>query len=406
MGIVHEYEAHRGDWRPGDPEFESSSSGVDSRGIIGALNYLGDQGVNSIYFLPMNLGGDAQDTSPFVGSANTAFDKTHYDISRLHQWAKVMDHAQRQGILLQFVLAETEPGNETWLDGGAMGVERKLFFRELVARFGFLNGLKWNLCEENDYSIGTLREMASFLREIDPYGHPIAVHTHPNDLSDYHQIAGDPLFDAASVQYSTSAASGLTEEVSDLSTQAGRKWIVDLDENGTWQTGLSGSNAGELRREVLYDVLFSGGGVEWYCGYHDLPLGGDVRLENFRTREEMWRYSRIAREFIETHLDVLAMRPADALVSGESAEFGGAEALIEPHRKLAIYLPDCSETPAVDMSQLDGTYAVRWFDPRTGDEVGQGPNISASSAQGNVPLEVLASDPSQDMVVLLERTGH
>ena len=41
------------DWLPGDPLFVSSSTGVDSRGIIGALNYLGSMGVNALYFLPI-----------------------------------------------------------------------------------------------------------------------------------------------------------------------------------------------------------------------------------------------------------------------------------------------------------------------------------------------------------------
>jgi len=39
--------------------------------------------------------------------------------------------------------------------------------------------------------------------------------------------------------------------------------------------GLGPDNADELRKEVLYDVLFSGGNLEWYCGSYDLPPGGD-----------------------------------------------------------------------------------------------------------------------------------
>lgn len=403
VGIIHEYEPHRSDWKPGDPLFESASTGVDSRGIIGALNYLGGQGVNSLYFLPMNLGGDGQDTTPFVGYTNSTFDKTHYDISRLHQWAQVMDHAQRQGIMMHFVLAETEAPNENWLDNGTMGTERKLFFRELNARFGFLNGIKWNLSEENDYSIPVLREMASYIRAVDAYDHPIAVHTHPNDLSDYQQIVGDPLFDSASIQYSATSANSLTQTVRSMSSNAGRKWIVDLDENGSAHTGLSGSNANEMRCEVLYDVLFSSGGIEWYCGYHPLPLGGDVKIENFRTREEMWRYSRIAREFMQENLNVNRMSPGDHLVHNASTAFGGAEVLIEPHHTMAIFLPSCTQTPELDMSLLDGNYTVRWFDPRTGDEVAQGPNVSRNSAQGNVPLQVMAPNANQDMIILLKR---
>ncbi|MAT16565.1 MAG: hypothetical protein CMJ46_14995, partial [Planctomyces sp.] len=50
----HQYDNHLQDWREGDPDW---NEGAGKR-IIGALNYLASQQVNSIYFLPMNVGGD------------------------------------------------------------------------------------------------------------------------------------------------------------------------------------------------------------------------------------------------------------------------------------------------------------------------------------------------------------
>lgn len=405
VGIIHQYGPHRRDWRAGDPYFVSSSTGIDSKGIIGSLNYLSEQGVNALYFLPMNLGGDGQDTCPFIGYTNVPFHKTHYDISRLYQWNQVLNHAQERGILLHFVLAETEIGNENWLDNGTMGRERKLFFRELVARFGYVNGLKWNLSEENDYPVSVLREMAGYLDAIDPYGHPTSVHTHPNDISLYQALYGDPLFDAASVQYLPQSADGLTQQVRTNSVNSGRKWLVDMDENGMWDVGLSGSNAVEMRREVLYDVLFSNGGIEWYCGYHPLPLGGDVKMEDFRTREEMWRYTRIAREFLQEHFQLEETVPADNLIHDGPNAFGGSEALLQPHRRMAIFLPDLHAAPEVNMHHLNGTYEVRWFDPRTGDEVAQGPNVTRTDGS-YTQLQIMVSDVTQDWIVLLERIDN
>lgn len=400
VGIIHRYEPHVADWRPGDPYFVSSSSGVDSKGIVGALNYLESQGINSIYFLPMNLGGDGQDTTPHVSYENTSFAKTHFDLSRLAQWTQVLDHAQRRGIMIHFVLAETEVGNETWLDNGGFGTQRQLFFRELVSRFSYLNGVKWNLSEENDFSVADLRAMAAYLKALDPNDHPVAVHTHPNDLSDYQALVGDPNFDAASIQYSPGSANGLTQQVRNMSIAAGRRWLVDMDENGSWNIGVSGSNAGEMRVQVLYDVLFSSGGIEWYAGYHPLPLGGDVKLENFRTREEMWRYTRIAREFLEEHVDVAAAHPADtAIVSGPTT-FGGGEALKTTNQQLALYLPDVLDPLRVRLTGMNGACAVRWFDPRTGNEVGQGPTVEGG---GTVDLAVVPGDRSLDWIVLIER---
>ena len=75
-------------------------------------------------------------------------DNLHFDLAKLHQWGIVFEHAQRNGILLHFVLNEAEEGNKRELDNGQLGVERKLFYRELIARFGHLPALKpiWQNC--------------------------------------------------------------------------------------------------------------------------------------------------------------------------------------------------------------------------------------------------------------------
>src|SRR6202008_2995870 len=98
-----------------------------------------------------------------------------YDVSKLDQWQVVFDHAQRRGVYLHFKLEETEnddnrlgnpyqaggrgggragepPVVAVSLDGGALGVERRLYLRELVARFGYLLALNWNLGEESTLS--------------------------------------------------------------------------------------------------------------------------------------------------------------------------------------------------------------------------------------------------------------
>ena len=67
-------------------------------------NYLADAGLNSLYFLPMNLGGDGQDTSPFLDQSSNGFSAvTHYDVGRMEQWNLVFEHAQRRGLLIELV---------------------------------------------------------------------------------------------------------------------------------------------------------------------------------------------------------------------------------------------------------------------------------------------------------------
>jgi len=399
-GILHEYAPHRGDWNPGDPLFTSSTTGYDSKGIIGALNYLGEMHVNSVYFLPMNLGGDGQDTCPYVAYEGSAFNKRHFDVSRLHQWNQVFEHAQRQGILLHFVLAETEPANENWLDDGAMGVERKLFYRELIARFGHVLGIKWNLSEENDYSVARLAEFADWIDYWDAYDHPIAVHTHPDDFDDYEALVGNPLFSATSIQYSPDLAGTHAEQWCERSAATGRRWIIDMDENNPWHTGLTDTNADELRKQVLYDVLFSGGQIEWYAGYHDLPLGGDLRLENFRTREAMWKYMWYARKMIQSQLPFWEMTPSDELLSGEAAAYGGGQVWAKAGDVYAIYLPDASSTSAtIDLTRASGEFRTRWYDPRKG-KYGEGGLIEGGGVR-SIGLPPTARN--DDWVLLIQR---
>ncbi|HVJ64824.1 MAG TPA: DUF5060 domain-containing protein, partial [Bdellovibrionota bacterium] len=149
-GKHHTFAAHDGDWRSGDPDW----NGGKGKNLIGALNYLADQGINSVYIILMNIGGDGQNTHPYLKtvslSGSTTNDNLHFDISRLAQWEIAMAHAQRRGLNLHLVLGEAEEKNKKELDNATLGVERKLYYRELAARFGHHQALQWNLNEEYD----------------------------------------------------------------------------------------------------------------------------------------------------------------------------------------------------------------------------------------------------------------
>lgn len=400
LGKIHEYEPHRGDFVPGDPHFSSNVTGVDSKGIIGAINYLASQGINSVYLLPMNLGGDGQDVSPFVGVSGSSFDNTHYDVSRLDQWEVVFSHAQRKGILIHFVLAETEAANEQWLDNGQLGVERKLFYRELVARFAHHPAIKWNLCEENDYSANNLRAFADYIQSLDVYEHPICFHTHPNAIGVYDAHYGDPRFSASSIQFSPDQAEAHVEAVRQRSANAGRPWVVEMDENGPASTGLQPNNATDLRKRVLWDVLLSGGGIEWYLGGLPLPIGGDQDVEDLRTRQDMWIAMRIAREFMEQNLPFWEMNPADHLLTGESSNYGGGEVFAKPGQSYGIYLPRASSTGSLNLTGQGGTYLLRWFNPRTGNFEGSSKVLNGNGIRA---LGAVPNTSAEDWAAWVER---
>ena len=69
------------------------------------------------------------------------------------------------------------------LDGGALGIDRRLYIRELVARFGYLLALNWNLGEENTLSTAEQQLMAQYIAATDPYRHNIVLHTYPEDAA-------------------------------------------------------------------------------------------------------------------------------------------------------------------------------------------------------------------------------
>lgn len=381
---LHRYEPHVGDWHPGDPEW----SGGRGHGLIGALNYLAASGVNSIYFLPCNLGGDGRDTHPYIFPG----DLLHFDISKLEQWDIAFTHAADLGIALHFVLNETEEGNQQLHDNGTLGRTRRLFYRELVARFAHHPGLFWNIGEESTFGAARHRRFAEHLREIDPYDHPISVHTNiDRDREQYDPLLGDPNFENTSLQLTIDNIGEVTERWRRQSAASGNPWVVMLDEV---DPGATDRNTAAMRQKVLWPGFLSGaGGVEWYFGYHSLPLGGDLRTENFRTREALWRQSRIARDML-SELPVASMSPRDDLLRAAGEVFaieGELYVLYLPHGQGTLVLP---EAPA--------RYSLEYLDPRRGTRR-HAEAVAASTVNLVSPTEFHGTDGSRDVVAILRR---
>ncbi len=374
--FLHDYGPHIGDWNAGDPDWASGGNPNAGRGIIGALNYLADEAVNSIYFLPNNLGGDGEDCYPFVSAGGTTTDNTHYDVGRMEQWNVVFTHAQRKGILLHFVLAEQEFENTTWFGGTALNTERKLFFKLLASMFSHHMAIKWNFCEENsaaggdEFSVAELQAFADYLGSWTTWAHPMAVHIDPNDLTLYTQIeqAGGTWLTATSLQLHHSYGADVEAA---RAIFAPRKVIIDQDEQGPPGTGLTDTNHDNRRRDILWDVYLSGANIEWYFGYHPLPLGGDLRTEDFRTRDDMWRFMRYARKLIES-FEFWNMEPHDNLLSGEDQSFGGGEVFARLGVDYIVYFPNASATGTLDLTHTSpaNSYRGEWFNPRDGSAGG------------------------------------
>jgi len=417
----HRYEPHLKDWRPGDPTWKDGKG----KGLIGAFSYLASKGCNAISFLPYNVGGDGEDVWPFVASD----DKLHYDCSKLDQWQIAFNHAQALGLNLHFKLQEQEnddnrTGHEAKqghvpaaLDGGGLGIERKLYCRELIARFAHALALTWNLGEENTQSAVEQRAFAEYLRSMDPYDHPIVVHTFP-DWQDrvYAELLGEKsVLTGASLQCSWDAAHERTLHWRTESARAGRPWVVANDEQGPADLGVppdpgyrghsgkagQGDKAYDLhdiRKRTLWGSLMAGGaGVEYYFGY-ELPQN-DLGCEDFRSRDKSWDYCRIALDFFREHkIPFWEMSNHDALVIN-AREVGGAYCFARPGQVYLVYLPK-GGSAELDLEGSRDVFTVSWLNPRSGGALQAG-SVSQVKGGTKVSLGEPPADANEDWLAIV-----
>jgi PelA/Pel-15E family pectate lyase len=411
----HRYAAHEADWRPGDPDWQAGGG----RAIVGALNYLASRHVNSIYFLTNNVGGDGQDVWPWSGTidpqGSPANDNLHYDTAKLRQWETVFAHAQRLGIFLHFVFNEAEEANKRELDDGELGPERKLFYREMIARFGHHLALEWNLCEEYNLNFNfgpeRIRAFADYLRAVDPYDHPIAVHSAGDPVEQLRFTFGDPRFSLTSIQLNQRPIHEVAEAFRRETWAAGRTLPVSLDEftldRGQRASHIPVDDADGHRREKIWPTYFSGGMIEFI-------LDDLLRTDSFKTpqREKLWTYLWHARSFMEENLPFAEMEPADGLSTGAATiQLGagrgrtvplGPQVFARLGEIYAVYLPTCTATGKLNLSALQGTAELRWYDPRSGQFAGSAaPIVGGASREIGPP----PADPKEDWVVLIRRAA-
>ncbi|MGQ9607503.1 MAG: DUF5060 domain-containing protein [Thermogutta sp.] len=419
---LHKWAPHIRDWRHGDPTWK----GGKGKGIIGALNYLAAEGVNAFSFIPYNAGGDGDNVWPFVERDA----KLHYDCSKLDQWAVVFDHATSLGLHLHFKLQEQENDDNRMekrssvpesLDGGALGPERKLYCRELIARFAHNLALNWNIGEENTQSPEEQRAMIRYIHETDPYQHPIVIHTFPNWQDRvYSQLLGDQSFlTGASLQNDWNEVHQRTLQWVRASSEAGRPWVVANDEQGPAALGVppdpgyegfdgtarpkpdaKGYTLHDIRKLTLWGNLMAGGaGVEYYFGYQ-LPQN-DLLCEDYRSRQQSWEDCRIALEFFSVNrVPFWDMANADDLV-GNVKNDNSRFCLALPGQEYVVYLPS-GGTCDLDLSGVTGDFAVRWYDPRNGGELRIG-SVKRVAGGKVVSLGQPPAHEGEDWVILVRK---
>jgi hypothetical protein len=390
-GFIHKYEPHIKDWRTGDPSWQEGKG----KGIIGALNYLAGKGMNSVYFLTYNLdGGDGRD----VWMWSDVNERERFDCSKLDQWEIIFDHMDKLGIMLHVVTQEEENDGNL---GGSIGMNpvRKLYYRELVARFSHHHAVIWNLGEENNTPDADRKVIAAYIRNLDPYNHPITFHTHVfQALTFYDGVLGDENFEATSIQGDMKNYHHETVALRQKSSAAGRKWAIFCDEQSEASHGVlpdADDPGHDIPRKMgLWGNLMGGGsGVEWYFG-HQFPHM-DINCEDWRSRDTMWDQTRYALEFFQSYLPFWDMEPADHLISSKDGHCLAKEGEI-----YALYLP-YGGAAELDLGKFGSEFTVQWYSPRTGGDLVDG-TVKTIQGPGTVSIGHPLTDDSMDWAVLVK----
>ncbi len=391
-GTVKTWSAHAGDYVTGDPSWK----GGKGTEIIGAVNYLSNQGLNAFSFLTYNVGGDDGNVYPFT----SAGDEVRFDTSKLDQWGEVFDHATKKGMYLHFKMMETENDEVQTND------EFKLYARELVARYGHNLALNWNLGEENGRAVTDLKIWATYLKDVDAYDHNRVLHltcgTWPGCNSKYFGLMGNASdLTGFSMQGTDSSNFENTfahvKTYVDESASQGKKWVIGMDEPGDSSTGVhpdstSGNNHAIVRKHALWGTIMAGGqGVEWYYGGSNQ---GDITLTDFRSRNNFYTYNKYAIDFLTSNgLPVAGLTNQNSLISGNSAT--GNKVLAQTNQVYLVQLINGGNA-TLNLSAASGSFDVKWLNPRTG-AVTTGTSVSGGGSA------TLSSPDSNDWIVLVKK---
>ncbi|GAA4275533.1 carbohydrate-binding protein [Aquimarina mytili] len=396
------WQPHQRDYVAADASAYTWNNGKGTE-ILGMLNYLSGEGANVMSFLTWNTDGDGGAVFPHVlkvseqeygnTSRGQQWSKVHhdrFDVSKLAQWEKVMEYADKKGIYLHFKTMETE--NDNKMDGNGFGRERKLYYRELIARFSHHLALNWNLTEETTLTDNVVKATASYVKNVDPYDHNIVIHTYPGQQDQrYNPLLGNNSeLTGASIQTDKNKVHNDIKRWLEKSRNAGKKWVVANDEQGPASTGVRVSDK-EVRHKVLWATLIAGGtGVEYYSGYTNND--GDINGNDHRKRGKKYKEGGYALKFFNDHLQpyMVDMVSADGVTSD-----GNDYVLAKAGEIYAVYRPNGGST-GLGLPTGNNNYDVQWYNPRAGG------NLTAKNTLGNT----LVAPDNNDWVALIKKKDN
>ncbi|WP_345192470.1 DUF5060 domain-containing protein [Algibacter agarivorans] len=411
-------------WVPHAKDFDDSATPFvwqenKGKNLLGAINYLASEELNVFSFLTFNVDGDDRNIFPHLLKVpleeyeayasvkknkeawETMFHKTRFDVSKLDQWERIFEYAETKGMFLHFKTHETE--TDHLMDKGVFGTEGKLYYRELIARFGHHLSMNWNLGEENNQPIAEVKKAANYVSNLDAYKNHLVIHTFPNKDDRFTEFIGNqsPLT-GASLQLSHPEFNDVHPRVlkwRNKSNATGRKWALAVDEPGKANIALLPDDEDPehnfARSRALWGTLMAGGyGVEWYFGY--ASPNSDLTCQDFRSRDLFWDQNRHALHFFKNHIPFWEMEPNDNLTTDDISYCFAKEGEV-----YVVYSEANADKLKLNLGKSNKSFKVQWFDPRNGGDLKEG-SITSIAATGIVELGTPPSDSDKDWVILLK----
>ena len=395
-GLVKTWEAHIKHWNEGDPTWQNGKG----KAIIGAVNYLSGKGMNAFSFLTNNIEGDDQNVFPYVDY--TTYDR--FDCSKLDQWEIIFEHADHLGMFLHFKTLEAE--NQGLLDHGGIGANTKLYYRELMARFGHHLALNWNIGEEiGDWAkdqktppLFTAERLAAaeYFYNHDPYHHHVVIHN-GNPFDDI--LGTESKYTGVSLQTNKADFSRVHSQTLKwlkLSGEAGKQWAVAVDEPGDAQNSLVTDSEDpahdNARMNGLWGAFMAGAwGTEWYFGYQHPQ--SDLTCQDYSSRDLWWDQCKNVLDFFQGNdIPFQDTENHDELVSA------GDYCLANPGELYIVFLKQGKGV--INLENTAETFSVKWFDPRIGGGLQKG-RLKKVTGGSTLELARPPNSPGKDWVVLL-----
>ncbi len=396
--------------------------------------------------LLFNVGGDDQNVVPQVMRVSAdsyaglspadqwarGVEHDRYDVVKLAQWQRALSYADELGLQLHFKTQEVE--NNLFMDGGRFGRERRIYFREMVARFNHFLAVSWNMGEENTQRPEEVRAQMHYIDSLDPYDHPLVMATYPRQKERFRpHLARGSALNGLAMQGNTIDFADMRPDIvkwTNASIRAGRRVVIGYDESGTAgpgapidvgfdlttlpTRGIASFSPGDIapgqpgaepmlarealegpplavqreiaptretyRRHALWNALLAGAaGMELYYGWTNRCH--DLGCEDDRTRAQRFSDGRNAIAFFNEHVGERAL----GMVADDDLTLSRTEYVFADHGRTYVVYTRAGTPAGLSLLGQTGRYSVDWYDAVAGGPLRKGSVVEI--AGGEAPLE-------------------